>query len=196
MSKNKLESVQVPCWQIFWTFFRVGLFTLGGGMAMATVLRHELVLKKKWVADETFIDELSTATLIPGAIAVNFAYLQGRNLRGAKGSLAAVLGTILPSICIILFIAYFAVPYFENPKVKAFLKGCSLAVVGQLAFAAFTFGKKHLRRWENVFIAIIALISVAVLKFHPIWAILIAAVLGYFFANIKLFLHEQSSQSN
>jgi chromate transporter len=195
MSKAKQLGQPVSALQIFWTFFRVGLFTLGGGMAMATVLRHELVLKKRWVEDDIFIGELSTATLIPGAIAVNFAYLQGRNLGGAKGSLAAVIGAILPSICIILFIAYFAVPYFENPHVKAFLKGCSLAVVGQLAFAAFTFGKKQLRKWENILIAIIALICVAIFHFHPIWAIAIAASLGYFFANIKLYI-KQRSQSN
>ena len=56
--------------------------TLGGGLAMATVMRHELVLKRQWLNDDDFMAEMSLATLVPGAIAVNVAYLQGRHLRG------------------------------------------------------------------------------------------------------------------
>ena len=80
----------VPLFGIFWTFFRIGLFTFGGGLAMTTVMRHELVLKRRWIKEESFLAELSTATLVPGAIAVNMAYLQGRRLRGTAGAMAAI----------------------------------------------------------------------------------------------------------
>lgn len=165
---------------IFWTFFRVGLLTLGGGLAMATVLRHELVLKRRWIPDDDFMAELSTATLVPGAIAVNMAYLQGRRLRGSTGAAVAICGTILPSFCIILLIAGFAWPYLNQPKVAAFFRGCALAVVGQLAFAGFAFGRRRLRDWRNVAVCSVGVIVVAFFGMHPIWAVVVAGGLGYF----------------
>jgi chromate transporter len=193
--RKEKNSQSISYLQLFWTFFQVGLLTLGGGMVMTTVLRHELVLKRKWITDDDFMAEFSTATLVPGAIAVNFAYLQGRLLRGKRGAFFSVMGTILPSVCIILLIAIFAVPYFSNPRVAAFLKGCALAVVGQLAFAGFTFGKKHLRNWQNILICGIGLIIVAVFQFHPIWTIVVAGALGYFFCNMSnLLLNDGNSK--
>lgn len=170
---------------IFWTFFRVGLFTLGGGLAMATVVRHELVFNRGWIKDEDFMAEMSTATLVPGAIAVNLAYLQGRRLRGWPGSALAVLGTILPSFVIILLIALFAFPYFANPRVEAFLRGCAIAVAGQIAFAAFIFGRRHLRSFKNAMLCAFGIVLVIFFKFHPVWAVVSAGIVGYFINEDK-----------
>lgn len=166
---------------IFATFFRIGLFTLGGGLAMSTVIRHELVLSRKWVRDEDFLAELSTATMVPGAIAVNIAYLQGRRLRGPFGSLAAVSGTILPSFIIILLVALFAMPWFANPRVEAFLHGCAVAVAGQLAFAGFVFARKRLRRPANMLICAVGVFLAGYLGLHPVLAVFSVGIAGYFF---------------
>ena len=96
---------------IFGTFFRIGLFTLGGGLAMSPVMRHELVIKRQWLKDADFMSVMSLATVVPGAIAVNIAYLLGRRLRGKTGAAVAILGTILPSFFVILFIAGFIVGF-------------------------------------------------------------------------------------
>ena len=175
-----IDCQQISYWELFWTFFRVGLLTLGGGMAMVAVLRHELVLKKKLIRDADFMAELSTATMVPGAIAVNFAYLQGRNLKKSIGALVAILGTILPSIIIILLIALFAMPYFHYPKVEAFFKGCALAVAGQLAFTGYIFIRKHFRDWRNIFVCAVGLLVVAVFRLHPVWTVFITGIIGYF----------------
>jgi chromate transporter len=181
---------------IFSTFFRIGLFTLGGGLAMATVMRHELVLKKQWLNDDEFMAEMSTSTLVPGAIAVNMAYLQGRLLHGKSGSAAAIMGTILPSIFIILMIAAFALPYFSNPRVAAFLKGCGIAVTGQLAFAGYIFGRKHLRNFKNALVCAFGLVIVAGFKFHPVWGVLAAGALGYFLCRNADEYEEQNEEQN
>ncbi|MBP7634573.1 chromate transporter, partial [Candidatus Ozemobacteraceae bacterium] len=97
MTSSPIGNGKIALGEIFWVFFRVGLFTLGGGLAMATVMRHELVLRKRWYDDKAFMAEMATGTIVPGAIAVNLAFLQGRRLRGRLGALAALLGTILPS---------------------------------------------------------------------------------------------------
>jgi chromate transporter len=163
---------------LFGTFFRIGLFTLGGGLAMSPVMRHELVIKRQWIEDGDFMAVMSLATLVPGAIAVNIAYLLGRRLRGSLGSLVAVLGTILPSFFVILFIAVFLLPFFENPKVAAFFRGCAVAIVGQIAFAGLIFGRKLLRRWVHFVVCATGLIVVSVLGAHPIWGLITAGVLG------------------
>lgn len=124
--------------------------------------------------------ELSTATLVPGAIAVNMAYLQGRRLRGRNGAAVAILGTVLPSFGIILLIAWIALPYFSHPKVATFLRGCAIAVVGQLAFAGLLFGRRHLRSWRNVVVCAVGLIVAAVFRMHPVWAVIAAGGAGYF----------------
>jgi chromate transporter len=164
---------------IFVAFFRIGLFTLGGGLAMSPVMRHELVIKRRWVKDADFFSVISLATVVPGAIAVNIAYLLGRSLRGKSGSLVAVLGTILPSFSVILFIAVFLLPFFNYPMVAAFLHGCAIAVAGQLAFAGFIFGRKLLRRWQHFVVCAVGVLTVGVFKLHPIWGLITASILGF-----------------
>lgn len=164
---------------LFWTFFRIGLLTLGGGLAMATVMRHELVLNRQWLNDDDFMAEMSLATLVPGAIAVNVAYLQGRRLRGKAGAATAVVGTVLPAFGLILLVAWVALPYFSHPQVAAFLRGCAIAVGGQLAFAGFIFGRRHLRNWQNAVVCAVGLVIVAGLQWHPVAAVLATGGLGY-----------------
>ncbi|MDD2236945.1 MAG: chromate transporter [Kiritimatiellae bacterium] len=168
------------CLSIFFTFFRIGLLTVGGGLAMATVMRHELVLKRKWLDDHEFLDAFSLATLVPGVIAVNMAYLQGRRLHGKAGSAVAIIGTILPSFFVILLIALFALPWFRHPMVSAFLRGCAIAVAGQLAFAGYVFGRRRLRSWRNGLVCLAALGVALVPGIHPVWAVVAAGILGYF----------------
>ncbi len=163
---------------LFWTFFRIGLFTFGGGLAMLPVIRHELVLKRRWVREEDFISMMSLATMVPGVIAVNLAYLLGRRLRGIGGAGMAIVGTILPSFCVIILIAWSLLPFFSYPWVQAFFKGAAIAVAGQLAFAGFTFARKLLRGWQSWVITGLALGTVFLFKIHPIWALVVSGMLG------------------
>ncbi len=182
-ARNKTD--QMALFSLFWTFFRIGLLTLGGGFAMSIVLRHELVHVRRWISDQDFMRELSTATLVPGAIAVNMAYLQGRQMRGMSGAAAAVLGTILPSFLIILGVAWFAYPYFSHPTVAAFFRGCAIAVTGQLAFTGFVFGRKLLRTWRRVLVCVLGLVVVAGMGVHPIFAVIVTGSVGYWMCPIS-----------
>jgi len=168
VSKN-VNSVSLV--NIFGTFFRIGLFTLGGGLAMSPVIRHELVIKRRWIEDVDFFSVISLATVVPGAIAVNIAYLLGRNL---------------PSFFVILFIAVFLLPFFNYPKVTAFLRGCAIAVAGQLAFAGFIFGRKLLRQWQHFLVCALVVMTVGVFRLHPIWGLTIAIVFGFWLCPDKI----------
>lgn len=167
----------VPLVGVFGACFRIGLFTLGGGMAMLTVMRHELVKRRRWLGEDEFVAMAATATALPGPIAVNMAYQEGHRLRGAPGAAVAVLGTVLPSFMVILFIAAVIPALFERPNVAAFFRGCGIAVAGQIAFACLTFGRKLLKRRADLAPCAVAL-GMMVMGAHPVWAIAAAGVLG------------------
>ena len=96
--------------QLFSTFFKIGSFTFGGGWAMISIIQREVVEKHHWIKQEEFLDLLAIAQSMPGILAVNISTVIGDRLKGVKGSLAAALGTILPSFIIILMIAIFLTP--------------------------------------------------------------------------------------
>ncbi len=176
-SEGPLE--RVSKFDIFRTFFRIGLLTIGGGFAMASVIRHELVLRRRWVSEEEFLAGMSTATVVPGAVAVNLAYIQGKRLAGHTGSIAAVAGTVLPSFFIILLIALGAMPFFENRYVAAFFRGCAVGICGQLAYMGYVLARRDLRDPRSIALCAAALLPVALLGLHPVWAIITAAMAGY-----------------
>lgn len=177
--KTGEKKITVSPLSIFWVFFRIGLFTLGGGLAMSTVMRHELVIRRRWVNDSDFIALMSLATAVPGVIAVNIAFLLGRRMHGRAGSIVAILGTILPSFFVILLVAGILLPFFNYPKVESFLHGCAIAVVGQLAFAGLIFARKLLLRWQHFAVCAVALIIVGVFRLHPILGIISASILSF-----------------
>lgn len=96
--------------QLFSTFFKIGSFTFGGGWAMISIIQREVVEKHHWIKQEEFLDLLAIAQSMPGILAVNISTVIGDRLKGVKGSLAAALGTILPSFIIILMIAISSLP--------------------------------------------------------------------------------------
>jgi chromate transporter len=116
---------------------------------------------------------------VPGAIAVNLAFVQGRRLRGAPGAAAAILGTVLPSFCVILAIVWVAQPYLGRPRVAAFFRGCAIGVAGQIAFTAFVFGRRLLRSWRSVVVCAAGVAVVVVLGVHPLFALIASVSLGY-----------------
>ena len=91
----------------FLIFFRIGVFTIGGGYAMVPIIEAELVDKRKWISKEDFLDLLALAQTVPGIFAVNISIFIGYKLRKFWGAFWMALGTILPSFLIILAIALF-----------------------------------------------------------------------------------------
>ena len=94
-------------WQLFTVFARIGAFTFGGGWAMISIIEREIVTNRGWLNREEFLDLLAVAQALPGILAVNIAASLGDRLGGRRGAVAAALGAIMPSFCIILGIAIF-----------------------------------------------------------------------------------------
>ena len=91
--------------QLFFTFFKIGAFTFGGGWAMIPLIEKEIVDNHGWLTKDEFLDKLAVVQALPGVFAVNISVAVGDKLRGRTGSVIAALGTILPSFLMILTIA-------------------------------------------------------------------------------------------
>lgn len=174
--KAKLSAADY--FKLFLVFFKIGAFTFGGGYAMLPIIEREVVKNKKWVEPEEFVDVLAICQSAPGAIAVNSAVFIGYKTGGVLGSLAALLGTALPSFLIILIIAMFFLSFNDNPYVQAAFKGIRPAVFSLILAAVIKLGKSAKINLKNIYIPIIVFVLVVVLKFHPISIVVLAATGG------------------
>lgn len=129
--------------KLFLTFFKIGAFTFGGGWAMISIIEKDIVDKNAWIQRDEFLDLLAVAQSLPGILAVNISVAVGDRLKGMRGSMAAALGTILPSFIIILAIAIFLTPDIikNNPTVSAIFKGIRPAVVALIIAPVITSAK-------------------------------------------------------
>lgn len=114
---------------IFVSFFKIGLFTFGGGYAMLPLIEQELIAKRGWIEHKEFLDLLTLAQSVPGPIAINTSVFVGYKMRGLKGAVAALLGSVLPSFVIILAIALLFADIRHNPVVDARIQRHAPAVV-------------------------------------------------------------------
>ncbi len=172
--------------QLFVTFFKIGLFTFGGGWAMISIIQREIVDNRHWIEESDFLDLLAIAQSMPGILAVNISTVIGDRLRGVKGSLAASIGTIVPSFVIILLIAIFLTPdtIKNNATLTAIFKGIRPAVVALIIAPVITTARSAKIGWKTVAIPV----AVALLIYsnwpyvsNPIVYIVLGAVGGYIY---------------
>lgn len=159
-------------------FFKIGLFTFGGGFAMIPLIEKEIVEKKKWVKREEIMDILAVSQSIPGAIAINSATFIGFKVSGRKGAIAATIGVIMPSFIIISLIAASFGKIGDNKIVKAAFAGIRPAVVALIGAAVIKVGKTSVSDITGLLIAVIAAAAVAIFNIHAIFVIIAGAVFG------------------
>lgn len=166
-------------WSLFSSFFRIGLFTFGGGFAMLPLIEKEVVEKHGWAGREEILDIFALAQSVPGAIGVNTAVFIGYRLYGVLGALVALLGVVTPSIVIILIIAHFFVQFQSNIYfIKAF-KGVKAAVIGLIAAATVQIGKSAILDRFGLLIAVLAL-ALSISGVIPVvWVMVLGGFAGY-----------------
>lgn len=169
----------------FCTFFKIGLFTIGGGYAMVPLIEEEIVNKKQWITQSEFIDLLAVAQSVPGVFAVNFSIFIGYKLRKFPGALALSLGAILPSFLIILTIALFFQQFKEYEAVENIFKGIRPAVVALIAAPTFSVAKSAQINRYNIWIPIVSALLIWLLGISPVYIIALAGIGGYLYGRIK-----------
>ena len=193
---------------LFITFFKIGLFTFGGGYAMIPLIMEEVV-GLGWVTEVELLDYIAVAESTPGPFAINTATFIGMNQAGILGVAVAVLGLITPSFVIILMIAKFLTRFLEYKGVKAAIVGLSPAVIGLMAsavisiaitafninlsglgteiFANFLEIAKNLN-FLGIIIFIIVLVASKIFKLNTYKIIILSAIMGILLYTANDFL--------
>jgi len=170
-------------WEAFKTFFKIGAFTLGGGYAMISIIQNEVVVKKKWIPEDQFVDLIAVAQSCPGVLAANISVFVGYKMRKTLGALVTCLGAILPSFLIILCIALFFHQFMDIPWVAAIFRGIRPAVVALIAAPTFTLAKSAKLSLANCWIPIVTAIAIWLLGVNPVYAILAAGLGGFLYGK-------------
>ncbi len=192
--------------ELFWEYFKVGLFTIGGGYAMLPLVT-QIVSKHGWLTDRQLIEFIGVAESTPGPFAINLATFVGNTVGsttrlgvwgGLLGALVATVAVVLPSLVIIIVVTLLFDKFRSNRYVKGALKGIRPVVVGLILCSVFTvaakvvlpdFDFKHLSsdgasqfNWISLIIIFafvpLSQIKIKGKKIHPICLILLSALLG------------------
>ena len=158
--------------QLFWSFFKIGAFTFGGGYAMISLFQREVVERKKWVEEKEFLELLAIAQSAPGPIALNTAIFTGYKTKGVWGSVAAAFGMALPSFMAILLIVYFFTDFKEQPDVERVFKGIRPAVVALIVAPLWKMGKTAGISLKTIWIPAGVILLIALLGVSPVYVIL------------------------
>lgn len=174
--------------ELFLTFFKIGLFTFGGGYAMLPLIQVE-VASRGWIAEEALVDFIAVSESTPGPFAINIATYIGTQTGGVLGAMCATGGVVLPSFIVILIVARMYKQFKESKVVSGVMTGLRPAVIGLIGSAIVSIGATvfvptgfadinwFLFAVSAVIFAVSAILTFKV-KLHPILIIIISALLG------------------
>jgi chromate transporter len=174
--------------QLLWVFFRLGLFTVGGGYAMLPLIQAEIE-GRGWITAAEFVDMLAIAEMTPGPVGVNTATFVGYRLAGVAGAVLATTGIVLPSLIFVLLISKALDKFRDHPTVEAILCGIRPVVAGLIASAAVFVTQaaivsegpaQGMLRVDPVAIilCLASIVAVGRYRLHPISAIVAAGIVG------------------
>lgn len=180
--------------QLFYTFFKIGLFGFGGGYAMLSMIQGEVVTRHNWLSSSEFTDIIAISQMTPGPIGINSATYVGyqavieagySHAVGVLGSIIATVSVVLPSFILMVLISRFFLKYQKHPAVVSVFNGLRPGVVGLLAAAALVlmnqenFGMGN----EQMIISILIFLGVFIaswrFKVNPILLIILCGAIGY-----------------
>ncbi len=165
--------------ELFFVFLRVSAITIGGGYVMFPLMKSEVVDSKGWISAEEMVDFYALGQSIPGIIAMNTATLIGYRKRGIPGALAAAAGVATPSLVVILLVAAFLTPYFDQPWVQKAFSGIRAAVVAMIVMAVWQIGRRTVNTLSKGAIALGSFLAIIGLQVNPVVMIFTGAVLGF-----------------
>ena len=166
--------------KLFKTFFKIGLFTFGGGYAMIPLIQREVIERHKWIDEKDFLDMLVLAQSTPGPIAVNTSVFVGYKMAGVAGAIAATLGTVLPSFIVILLLALFFAEVRENRFIDAAFRAMRPAVIALIV--APLIGLVKGMKWYLMSVSAAVAVAVWYLGVSPAYLIGASLVVGVIIA--------------
>jgi len=165
-------------WQLYFSFFRIGGLTFGGGLTMLPMLKYELVEKKKWISEDDLLDCYAIGQCTPGIIAVNTATYVGYKRKGIWGGIVATLGMISPSLIIITILAMSLQNFMDNQYVAHALMGVRSVVCALMFGTVLSLAKKSLVSIATIIVFLIVLALAVFTTIPTIVIVVFSAVTG------------------
>lgn len=174
--------------KLFSVFFKIGLFSFGGGYAMLPMIFREIVERNTWIDAEQFMDILAISQVTPGPIAINSAtYIGFLAADSIKGSLVATLGVSLPSVIIMVFLCKFLV-FKQSRKVDYALKALRYVTLGLILTAGVQLiNRESFTDWFSIVVFFVSLPALIVKKVNPILLLCLFALIGNLFYALYRF---------
>lgn len=179
---NKIKNVFL----LFIKFFKIGLFTFGGGYAMISLIHAEIVDNMKWLDDEEMINMIVIAESTPGVLAVNSATFVGYKIAGVAGSVMSTMGVILPSLIIISVISLFFDEFKNLKYVEYAFNGIRAGVVLLIFNAVLKLNKKNKKNLFYFIVLGLTVIASLFFKINAVYILLAAMILGILYTFIFL----------
>lgn len=170
---------------LYWTFFKIGISTFGGGYAMLPLLSREIVDNKKWASNDEILNYYALGQCTPGIIAVNTSTFIGYKIKGIIGAIFATFGFISPSLLIILLIANLIDSFAHLSILQHAFSGIRLAVCALIILTLIKLIKSNLNNYIKIIIAILSMISIVCFNISPVLITIIAFILGLVFMREK-----------
>lgn len=179
--------------EIFWSFFQIGLFSIGGGYAALPLIEHQVIEVHSWLTMSEFADLLTISQMTPGPIALNASTFVGTRVAGLPGAIIATIGCVTPSCIIVLTLSYFYFKYKNLSSIQGIMKGLRPAVVSLIASAGLSILLLAVFKSEDVtiltmkisdinYISVVLVVLCVVLlrrfKLDPIKVMLAAGIVG------------------
>lgn len=169
---------------LFSTFFKIGLFTFGGGYAMISLMQREVVENKKWITSEDMSDMITISESSPGPVSVNVATFVGYKVAGVFGALCSTLGVVVPSFLIIVLLSGVIDVLQDNQIFQNAFFGIRAAVIALILKTFISMYKECPKDIFSYLIMILTLICVLFLDVNPIYLIICSAILGIIYSFV------------
>jgi len=173
------------CFILFKLFFRLGLFTIGGGYVILPMLQRELVERLKWIDEKQLLNIYAIGQSTPGIIAINTATFIGYQRAGALGGISATLGMVSPSLIIIMIIAAFFRHFKDYPIVQGAFVGIRVAVAMLLLITVVRMFKKGVTDTFGCFLCAGAFLALTLFNISAIWIVTASGLLGIVYYRRK-----------
>ena len=164
-------------WLLFYEFFKIGLFAIGGG-AVTIPFLFDLTEKYDWFSKEQLIDMIAVSQSTPGPIGVNMATFAGFQTAGIGGGIIATIGLVLPSLVIVILVSKILRKYMNSPLLSEIMLAIRPVVIALIMFASFELFVLSITSWYRAGFAVLLFVMVWFYKRSPIFYILLSGVLG------------------
>ena len=181
---NAGEAQRISLVSLFLTFAKIGVMTFGGGYAMLPILQREVVESRQWATDEELADYYAVGQCTPGIIAVNTATFIGFRARGVAGGIAATLGVVFPSLCIIMALATVIAQFAENIYVQKAFLGIRACVCVLILNAVIKLWKSSVKDRATFAVFLLVLLLSIFLDISPVAIVLIDIAAGVIFEAV------------